>query len=301
MRRTHLLGTLALIGLATCSPDPGRVAAPDRAHFAHTPDLTGLPDIIVDRANLAASWVIYVQTLSPTQCDVVEGDVPSGTHRLLRFSVTTPNIGSADLALGDPNEHMDPNGDGDFRDSDGLYELATCHRHFHFRHYATYELLPVRADGSLGPSLISAKRGFCMIDVDPANGGIPTKPWVYRSCGRVGIAGNQGIANGWADQYFKWLQGQYFVVDPEVAPPGDYVIRITVNPPFVATKRDVCPHLDPQGFCHMLPESDYSNNIAEVRITIPADRPGKTGWGPGGGSEPPTNAFAFDDEERPTK
>ena len=80
------------------------------------------------------------------------------------------------------------------------------------------------------------------------------------------------------------------------------LLTIVVNPPFIpANRKEVCPQRDPQGFCHMLPESDYSNNVAEVRITLPADRPGKTGWGPGGGSEPPTNAFAIDDEDRPTK
>jgi hypothetical protein len=32
----------------------------------------------------------------------------------------------------------------------------------------------------------------------------------------------------------------------------------------------------------MFAESNYSNNAAEVVITVP-DRVGKTGWGPGGG------------------
>jgi len=45
--------------------------------------------------------------------------VPPGQHRVLRFTVTTPNIGTADVNLGDPNRHWDPNGDGDGSDSTG--------------------------------------------------------------------------------------------------------------------------------------------------------------------------------------
>jgi hypothetical protein len=35
----------------------------------------------------------------------------------------------------------------------------------------------------------------------------------------------------------------------------------------------------------MLAESDFTNNVGEVEITIPEGRPGKKGWGPGGGKE----------------
>jgi hypothetical protein len=293
---------LPAVLLAACVSTDTRVpTVPDNPLLAHAPT-PGVPDIIVDQPMLASSWVIYDETLSPTACDVIEGDVTPGDHRTLRITVNTPNIGTGDLAVGDPNVHYDPNGDGDGADSDGLFELATCHGHYHFRHYATYELYPVNANGTLGTVILSAKRGFCMIDVAPyntPNGQQPTS-WVYRSCGRVGMPGNQGISVGWADQYYKWLQGQYFVIDPAVVPPGPYLIRIHVNPPFAAKRREPCPAKDTQGFCHQFAESDYSNNIAEIRITIP-DRTGKTGYGPGGGQEVPKDANAIDDENRPTK
>jgi len=64
-----------------------------------------------------------------------------------------------------------------------------------------------------------------------------------------------------------------------VVPPGDYVIRITVNPPFVAGPGEPCPFTDTLGFCHQLPESDYTNNVAEITLTIP-DHPGRQGVGP---------------------
>jgi len=43
--------------------------------------------------------------------------------------------------VGDPLAHIDPNGDGDFKDSDGLFEYAPCHNHFHYKHYATSRVI----------------------------------------------------------------------------------------------------------------------------------------------------------------
>ena len=305
--RNASYSVLMLLALSACvSTESGAPTALERSlsnarPSAHAPT-PGVPDIIVDQKSLATSWVVYDETLSATACDVIEGDVTAGDHRTLRITVNTPNVGVGDLFVGDPNVHIDPNGDGNFSDSDGLFEFATCHRHFHFRHYATYELFPVNADGSLGTVIISAKRGFCMIDVAPYNtpGGQQPTSWVYRSCGRIGIPGNQGISIGWADQYYKWLQGQYFVIDPAVVPPGPYLIRIHVNPPFTAKTGEPCPTTDAAGFCHQFKESSYSNNVAEIRLTIP-DRTGKTGYGPGGGQNLPNNVNAIDDEGRPSK
>jgi len=62
-------------------------------------------------------------------------------------------------------------------------------------------------------------------------------------------------------------------------PPGDYLIRITVNPPFTAAAGEPCPNVDPQGRCHQLPESDYSNNISQISISLP-DHLGRQSVGP---------------------
>lgn len=183
------------------------------------------------------------------------------------------------MNLGDPNAHIAAN--------DGLYEYASCHRHFHFRHYALYELI----DPATGYVWRAAKRGFCMIDVEKyqAYPGPANNERNYLSCGAPATAtspaipGNQGISMGWADTYVWQLGGQYFVLDggdgqPEV-PPGTYIIRITVNPPFIAVSGEPCPAKDSLGFCHQLPELDYGNNISEIQIDIP-DHPGKQGVGP---------------------
>ena len=64
-------------------------------------------------------------------------------------------------------------------------------------------------------------------------------------------------------------------------PPGDYVIRITVNPGFVPGPGEPCRFADPNhpGVCHQLAESNYENNVGEALVTIP-DHPGRTGVGP---------------------
>ncbi len=294
---------LALAFVVACTPqDRGDLAAPGGPQLAHVQDLDGTPDLIVDSHALATSWVVYDQELKESFCSIEEANLTPGRYRLLRFTVTTPNIGDADIYIGDPNRHWDPNGDGDPSDSDGLFNSDACHRHFHFNNYALYQLI----DAS-GQIIKARKNGFCMIDVTPWNDDTPPGSWVYRACGRPArdgfpeIPGNQGISVGYADTYFKWLGGQYFVLnDPNAAPipPGAYTLRIWVNPPFKAKGREPCPAVDPQGFCHMFVESNYDNNIGQVAITIP-DRPGKKGFGPGGGQDPQDEVV--DDENRPSK
>src|SRR6266487_809584 len=199
---------------------------------------TGKPDLIVDQKRLLQNWVVRDEKLPASFCSVEEGGITPGEHTLLRFTVSTPNIGTADVNLGDPNAHVAAN--------DCLYEYATCHRHFHFRHYTLYQLI----DPATGYVWRAAKRGFCMIDVEKyqAYPGPANNDRNYLSCGAPGIPGNQGISVGWADTYIWKLGGQYFVLDggdgQASVPPGDYVIRITVNPPFVAQAGEPCPNLD---------------------------------------------------------
>ena len=254
------------------------------------PDLTGNADLIVDQKVLEQHWIVRDETFPATFCSVVEGDVTPGDHRVIRFTVSTPNQGDADICIGDPNVH--------FAAGDGLYEMATCHNHFHFRHYAKYEL--IGADGRVWKA---AKRGFCMIDVSPAPNvsDSAVKTWAYRICGRIGTPGNQGISHGWADVYVWKLGGQYFVLDggdgQPVVPAGTYTIRITVNPGFVAAPGEPCPNLS-GGFCHQLPESNYNNNVAEATVVIP-DHPGKTGVGPGTNDQAPHDSDIHDDNGDP--
>ena len=248
---------------------------------------SAMPDLIVREDILGSQWLVREEQIGNV-CSAEEGNVTPGLRKLVRFTVMTPNIGSADIHVGDPNDHVAA--------GDGLFELATCHHHYHFRHYAQYELV-----GANGKVWKAAKRGFCMLDTDPnpAYFGQSPKQPQYRSCGAVGIPGNQGISAGWADTYRFTLAGQYFVLDggdgQAVVPPGNYTIRITVNPPFVAKKGEACPFTDPQGFCHQLPESDYSNNVGTTVINIPAHS-GRAGSGPLAGNNDPVEEFDCHDQ-----
>lgn len=240
-------------------------------------DLIGTPDLIVRQDKLAQQWVVRDENLQAGFCSVEEGGVTPGLRRLVRFTVMTPNVGDADLYVGNPADHV----------ADGLFELATCHQHYHFKNYAKYELI----DPASGKTWRSAKRGFCMLDTDPNPkwlGEESPRTWIFRSCGSYTATGNQGISHGWTDTYRFWLGGQYFVLDggdgQEPVPPGDYIIRVTVNPPYPNETGAICRVEDTlTGLCHQFAESDYANNSSEVTITIPA-HPGREGHGPMAGT-----------------
>jgi hypothetical protein len=239
------------------------------------------PDLIIDTKTLQNSWLVRDETLPADYCSVIEGEVTPGDHRLLRFTVTAQNVGDTDIYIGNPADHVAAN--------DGLFEFASCHQHFHFRNYAKYELV----DPNTGHVWKAAKRGFCMLDTDPnpAYLGQAPKKWQYRACGTYTEPGNQGISHGWADTYKFYLGGQYFVLDggdgQPAVPPGQYIIRITANPAFVGDANNPCRVADPAtGLCHNFMESNYTNNIGEVLITIP-DHPGRSGYGPGSGNASP--------------
>jgi hypothetical protein len=269
----------ALLTACSVADQSTSVRAPTESlKSSGVPYTAELPDLIVDAKSTQNNWVVRVEDLPADFCSVQEGGVTPGTHTLVRFTVTTPNIGKGDVFVGSPLAHMDPNGDGDFSDADGLFEFATCHAHFHFQHYATYKL--IGADGTVWKS---AKRGFCMLDTDPYNVKNGDGTWTYRSCGTVTRDGFQGVSSGWADTYVFKLGGQYFVLDggdgQPVVPPGVYTIEVDVNPAYAPTN-GVCPRVtDPAtGLCHQLEETDYTNNVGRATIII-TDHPGRSGYG----------------------
>ena len=242
-----------------------------------------LPDLIVDPEATAKHWVVRDEKMPAEFCSVQEGGITAGLRRIIRFTVTTPNIGQADVFVGSPLKHADPNGDGDFSDNDGMFEFAPCHNHFHFRNYAVYKLI----DAKTGYVWRAAKKGFCMLDTDPnpANMGEPPKgDKNYWSCGTKTVDGFQGVSHGYADTYIFYLGGQFFVLDggdkQPVVPPGNYIIEVTVNPAFpLEPGKSRCTFAtDSDGKCHNFKESNYNNNTARIAVTIP-DHPGK-GSGP---------------------
>ncbi|HJQ11648.1 MAG TPA: lysyl oxidase family protein [Gemmatimonadaceae bacterium] len=281
--------TLLLIPLAiACTSSDGdrsrSIVAPGGAALGYNDpsriDTIGTPDLIVDAKSTANHWRVKNEIITSNLCSAIEGGVTPGDRRLLRFTVGTPNIGDADVYVGNPREH--------FAANDGLFELDTCHGHFHFQHYATYKLI----DAKTGYVWRAAKRGFCMLDIDPYFPDLRDAPRNYLNCGNQDFDGFQGISKGFVDVYVWKLGGQYFVLDggdgQPVVPAGNYYIEVEVNPAYAPDKKGNCPLVkDPlTGLCHQFTESNYANNTTRVLVWIAASGPS----GPEKNSKDPSSA-----------
>ena len=169
----------------------------------------GKPDIVV--AIDSANPRITTETFAANACEIEEGTLTAGTHKLLRFNTQTRNIGTADLVLGNPA-------------TSGSFEWGACHGHYHFRSFAQYRLLD-----STGAVVRNGKKvGFCLMDITRTNPA--ANPSARYTCS------NQGIQAGWADVYSSNLSGQW--IDITGVPSGAYVLEITMDPMNVIDELD---------------------------------------------------------------
>ncbi|WP_437817467.1 lysyl oxidase family protein [Sorangium sp. So ce1078] len=163
-----------------------------------------LPDLTVSADAAQFSLSIGRQSFPADSCAIVEGCVGgAGERRLMSFSTETPNVGEADMILGDPTL------------VDG-FEFSSCHGHYHFEGYARYELL----DTTGVVVATGHKQAFCLMDTSSV--GIPGSPTTPRY-----HCGFQGIQRGWSDVYSAGLDCQW--VDITGVGAGDYFLRITIN------------------------------------------------------------------------
>src|SRR6185436_13631320 len=79
-----------------------------------------------------------------------------------------------------------------------------------------------------------------------------------------------------------FLGGQFFVLDggdgQEVVPPGDYWIKVEVNPGFDPTDGKCTFAKDSKGKCHNFAESNYDNNSMRALVTIGANNGRSDPW-----------------------
>jgi hypothetical protein len=246
--RAKQAAALAVLAILMCANRAAAQTGP-----CGVPNGPAAPDLIIDQQLLASQIFAIDEKFTSKSCSVVEGVVTKpGTQVVLRFNSSTPNIGQADLFIGDPAQ------------CPVLFEFSDCHQHQHFTDYAAYRLwtttgyaywVATRDPGAPTNSGINAqlldaatasrdlisgrKQGFCMVDsVRYVSGSGPAK---YLSC-----SSNQGISIGWEDTYPPQLPDQFIQITG--LNEGDYILENQVNPN------------------QLLPESDYANNFAAVKI-----------------------------------
>jgi hypothetical protein len=226
-----MLPALALLTAATA----GDVAVRDAA---------AEPDLVLDVERMRSSARITTGIYhEPGRAPALDSTIPvSGTcvlhpdedcvggpgiRKLLRFDVLVHNRGDEDLVVGNPKLRPD------------LFVYSACHRHYHFRAAAVYEL----RDPAGNVVRTGRKQGFCIEDTLPSDvrAGAPPKRYDCQ---------NQGIQVGWADWYPSILDCQW--IDITDLPPGPYVLHVVWNP---------------NG---LMPESTLANNVGSVPVTIPA-------------------------------
>ena len=100
-----LIATSLLIGAVACSmkevPTGSTSLAPaGAAKSSGVPYTAQLPDLIVDSKATQNNWLNRDEDLPANLCSVQEGGVSPGMHSILRFTVTTPNIGKGDVFVG---------------------------------------------------------------------------------------------------------------------------------------------------------------------------------------------------------
>lgn len=171
-----------------------------------------LPNLYVDEDRLSSQASVIDRYFAEDDCAIVEGCVTSpGWRRLLTFSVTTPNDGTADLNFGKPV-------------ASDIFVFSPCHGHFHFSGYAEYRLTD-DAGVTMGEG---HKQAFCLEDFEPW---LPDAPQEYNyTCRR------QGITRGWADTYGPGLDCQW--IDVTDTPYGEYDLTVEVNPERILPELD---------------------------------------------------------------
>ena len=208
--------------------------------------------------------------------------VESAGRRLLRFTMSTQNLGRGPLELHAGGPPPPVPGAAAFRLRVPLLALATAldapirnavrqrvyleggghrerpagefafhpeHDHVHFEEFALYELVSLERAGTRA---VTAKATFCIVDAAVADLSLPGAPPgpVYTVCGTAhGIANVvQGISVGWGDFYDFNTPGQE--LDVTGLPDGLYALRITADP------------------LNRLEESDDSDNASELRLRL---------------------------------
>ncbi|TRY55172.1 hypothetical protein DNTS_032661 [Danionella cerebrum] len=190
----------------------------------------GLPDLVPDPyAIQAGSYVQRVQMYA-LRCAAEENCLARSAYSpsvrdldyrvLLRFPQKVRNMGTSDFLPVKPRHQWD---------------WHSCHQHYHsMEAFSHYDLLDI----STGLKVAEGhKASFCLEDTGCERG-------IHRryAC----TAHTQGLSPGCHDTYAANIDCQW--IDITDVPPGNYILKVTVNPDF------------------LVPESDFSNNVVRCEI-----------------------------------
>ncbi|XP_030219587.1 protein-lysine 6-oxidase [Gadus morhua] len=191
----------------------------------------GLPDLVPDPYAIQAGTYIQRMQMYALRCAAEENCLARSAYGpgvqdidyrvLLRFPQKVKNQGTADFLPVRPRHQ---------------WEWHSCHQHFHSMDaFSHYDLL----DASTGRKVAEGhKASFCLEDTGCEAG--------FRrryAC----TSHTQGLSPGCHDTYAANIDCQW--IDITDVPPGNYLLKVTVNPSF-----------------HVL-ESDFTNNIVRCDIT----------------------------------
>ncbi|XP_030630541.1 lysyl oxidase-like 5b [Chanos chanos] len=190
----------------------------------------GLPDLVPDPYSIQAGTYIQRMQMYALRCAAEENCLARSAYRptvrdidyriLLRFPQKVRNRGTADFLPVKPRHQ---------------WEWHSCHQHYHSMDaFSNYDLLDVNTGRRVAEG---HKASFCLEDTG-------CEPGFHRryAC----TTHTQGLSPGCHDTYAANIDCQW--IDITDVPPGNYILKVTVNPNF------------------LVQESDFSNNVVRCEI-----------------------------------
>lgn len=198
------------------------------------PPTTETADLEVYLEDFTINRVEY-KYFPPSSCELVERCIGApGWRRVLQFNSSDQNRGKRNLDIGAVDYYL--SGKTTLNDQYRIFELSSCHGHYHFTHYGQFAL------DAPGAS-VNNKQGFCLQSTNrSANHEYSPLHNPYGGCDY------QGVAAGWVDQYKIGLPCQWVdVTDVNTA-----AKEVTANLSFTS---------NPDGFlCEGEPVTDDRGN-----------------------------------------
>ncbi|MCY1029869.1 lysyl oxidase family protein [Corallococcus sp. BB11-1] len=203
-------------GAVPDSTGPAPALAPTKTCNLPVDPVNGKPDLTVDRDVLARTLYVERRTFAQDSCEVREGCVPQGgERRLLRFSTSIMNMGSAPVVVPSPQERPD------------LFVYDECHGHDHLVNFAGYAL----RDASGKDATVGRKQGFYLIDFTQYCADGSAFAW---------FDPGTGISPGWSDVYTADTACQW--LDVTDTPDGEYTVRVGVDENHIIDEEDTLPN-----------------------------------------------------------